>query len=661
MTLSWSPVVWVEVLGSITVLGLAALCTIQAWSKLKNREDQSFYQYIFLLTLIFVLFAVSRSFSHLVKQGLFFYGHHNIYAKIAPFCGAINTATFIVIFSFGIYFYRSQRIHTELERHKWHLTELVGERTRKLSKINLQLSQEISDRTRTEQRLEKTIAEFSAVMEAIDYGVLFMDADLRARIVNRAFRDIWGVPEGFVDKRPTFRELMQFNRYNKLYEVKDEEFEGYMDRREASIRQGAIAPTELKRRDGKTLQYQCVVLPDNWRMLTYFDITELKNTQEKLAQSQRMEAIGLMAGGVAHDLNNILSGVVSYPDFLLMKLPRDSELRQPLTVIKESGQRAAEVVADLLTVARDMASNRETCSLNTLVMEYLQSPEGMNLRSLYPEIRINTDLDPRLFNIACSPVHIKKCLMNLLTNAAEAIASSGTIQVKTWNQYIDKPVSENQSTRPGDYAVIRIQDNGKGICNSDLNHIFEPFYTKKTMGRSGTGLGLAIVWNTVQEHGGAISVSSSKDGTRFELYFPTTEHDISANREEREMEELQGHGELILVIDDEEQQRNIATQMLTLLNYRTATASSGREALTFIQNQAVDLVILDMIMDSDMGGRQTYEKIVALRPGQKAIIVSGFSENEEVEKTLRLGAGGFIRKPYTMEELALALKSILTE
>lgn len=659
MTLPWLPVIWIDVLGSSAILLLAGLCVIHSLQLLRTKPDRTFYNYLFLLTLSFVFFAVSRSFGHLIKQGLIYYDQQYIWEIISPFSGSINTATFIVIFSFGIYFYRSHAIHNELERHKTHLTSLVAERTKNLTEANLQLNQEIADRTHTEKQLEKTIGEFSAVMDAIDYGVLFMDDQLKARIVNRAYREIWGISAAFVAERPSMRELMEYNRYNNVFNVPDEKFEHFIDEHEAMVRQGALFPGELERKDGMILQYQCVVLPDGWRMLTYFDITELKKTQEKLIQSQKMEAIGMMAGGVAHDLNNILSGVVGFPDLLLMQLPEDSELRKPLQVIQKSGQRAAEVVADLLTVARGIASQRVTRALNFLVTEYLKSPEGMKMLSRYPDVRIRTDLAPDLLNISCSPVHIKKCLMNLLTNAAEAIAGTGTIRIETRNQYVDKPVAENQYMETGEYAVISVIDTGKGIAKDDINHIFEPFYTKKILGRSGTGLGLAIVWNTVQDHGGAIAVSSTRQETCFELYFPITREEISDKKGSVELAQLQGNGESILVVDDEKQQRNIASQMLSILGYRVETVSSGEKGIDFARNQSMDLVILDMIMDPGINGRQTYEQIIAVRPGQKAIIASGFSENEEVKKAQELGAGGFIRKPYTLEQIGIAVKKAL--
>lgn len=656
MTLSWLPVIWTDILGSLTVLLLAAL---SAWYCLKLRRkssDQSFYQYLSFLTFSFVLFAVSRSFGHLVKQVLSYRNQQDVWALIAPFSGAVNTATFIVIFSFGLYFAKSRQIHRALERHKKDLTSLVAERTRELTHTNRQLSKEIEERIRTENELEKNISEFSAVMDAIDYGVLFLDDKLNARIVNQAFRDIWRIPDDFVAGRPSMHELMAFNRLNNMYDIPDEEFEQYMDEREARVREGAIAPEEFKLKNGRVLQYQCVALPDGWRMLTYFDITELKKTQEKLADSQKMEAIGMMAGGVAHDLNNILSGVVGYPDLLLMDLPEESNLRGPLNIIKGSGQRAADVVADLLTVARGAAGIREVVALNSLIVEHLHSPECLKMKSLHAAVQITTDLASNLSHISCSPVHIKKCLMNLLVNASEAIDGQGQIVITTRNLHIDEPVAGNQYMNSGEYVVLGVTDTGKGIAEENIGHIFEPFYTKKIMGRSGTGLGLAIVWNTLQEHGGVVTVESNSRGTKFELYFPVTREDISEQKGENDFNRLQGAGELILIVDDEKQQRDIGAKMLLKLGYRVETVSSGEEAVEYARDNSVDLLVLDMIMDPGINGRATYEQIVQLRPGQRAIITSGFSENEEVQKAQKLGAGKFLRKPYTYEQLAVAVK-----
>ncbi|BCO08894.1 hypothetical protein GF1_12700 [Desulfolithobacter dissulfuricans] len=179
------------------------------------------------------------------------------------------------------------------------------------------------------------------------------------------------------------------------------------------------------------------------------------------------------------------------------------------------------------------------------------------------------------------------------------------------------------------------------------------------MGKSGTGLGLTIVWNTVQDHGGDITVESNENGTTFTLYFPATRAKAGPRKEESADDSLRGNGNQILVVDDEAQQRDIAGQLLESLGYRVLTASSGEEALTVIEEQDVDLVLLDMIMDPGMNGRQCYEQMLSRKPDLKAVIASGFSESEEVKKALALGASAFIRKPYTMMQLGKVIRTAL--
>ncbi len=386
---------------------------------------------------------------------------------------------------------------------------------------------------------------------------------------------------------------------------------------------------------------------------------ERNKLEEQLHRSQKMEAIGLMAGGVAHDLNNILSGIVTYPDLLLMSLPKDSDLQEIVKEIQESGRRAADVVADLLVVARGITTVWETSNLNILITQYLASPEGRKVKSLHPHVTIATNLSPDLLNISCSGVHIKKCLMNLVMNAAENIKEAGSVTISTRNRYIDKPVVSKHLEKKGEYAVLTVTDTGSGIAKKDINHIFEPFYTKKVLGKSGTGLGLAIVWNTVQDHGGWITVKSGKKGTTFELHFPVTREKLPVKTKPTKIEDLTGNGENILVVDDEPLQRDIASQILTTLSYNVVSVGSGEDAIDHLEDNDVDLVVLDMIMEPGINGRKTYEEMIKIKPGQKAIITSGFSENKEVKKAQDLGAGQFIKKPYMLKQIGVAVKQAL--
>jgi CheY-like chemotaxis protein len=240
------------------------------------------------------------------------------------------------------------------------------------------------------------------------------------------------------------------------------------------------------------------------------------------------------------------------------------------------------------------------------------------------------------------------------------MAKGGTVTIRTANRYLDKPIQGYDNIREGDYAVLSVSDTGEGIQATDLKRIFEPFYTKKVMGRSGTGLGLAVVWGTVKDHNGYIDVMSEVGkGTTFTLYFPVSREEIAKVDTAMPLSEYIGKDESILVIDDIKEQRELATKMLGKLNYRVKAVSSGEEAVEYLKTNKADLLVLDMIMDPGMDGLDTYKAILELHPKQKVIIVSGFSETERVKEAKVLGAGNYLRKPYVIEKLGLAARKEL--
>ena len=385
---------------------------------------------------------------------------------------------------------------------------------------------------------------------------------------------------------------------------------------------------------------------------------EKEKLQQQVHSSKKMEAMGLLAGGVAHDLNNIISGVTGYAELMLMKLPKDSPFCKHAAAIHDSGQRAAAVVADMLTISRDAASDKKVVNLNHLIKEYLRSPEHVALRERFPQVDYACELSAELFNVSCSTTHIKKAIMNLVINAAEA-TEQGSVSISTENCYIDRPFGIYGSIEIGEYVLLRVVDSGSGIAAADIEHIFEPFYSRKTKGTSGTGLGLAVVWNTVQEHLGYIDVEQPGTGSCFNLYLPITRDEYSPAEIETSSDALHGTGEHILIVDDEDQIRDLATQMLSSLGYRVAQVSSGEAAIDYLRKQKVDLLLLDMIMDPGINGCQTYQQAVALHPGQRALICSGFSESAEVLKAQAAGAGAYLKKPYTLAALGQAVKDEL--
>jgi PAS domain S-box-containing protein len=434
-----------------------------------------------------------------------------------------------------------------------------------------------------------------------------------------------------------------------------------------------VGESEIELRSGKTVWIAWAYRPiyDDRGLFQEMlcignDITELKDTEQarkelqlQLQRAQKMEAIGTLAGGVAHDLNNILSGIVSYPELLLLDIPEDSPLRKPILTIKKSGERAAAIVQDLLTLARRGVETTAVVDMNQIVTDYLASLEFSKLKLDHPNVATETHLDDQLLNIVGSPAPLSKTIMNLVVNAAEAMTDGGTIVIRTENRHIDRlTIGYNEVVR-GDFVILAVSDTGIGIAAEDMERIFEPFYTKKAMGRSGTGLGMAVVWGTVKDHCGHIDIKSRVGkGTDVTLYFPATRQALYRH-EHLPLDAFKGKGEAVLVVDDIKEQREIASEILGKLGYSVATAASGEDALDQLRRQPADLVVLDMIMEPGIDGLETFRRILDLRPGQKTVIASGYSESVRVREAQHMGAGTYVKKPYLLETFGRAVRAEL--
>ena len=266
------------------------------------------------------------------------------------------------------------------------------------------------------------------------------------------------------------------------------------------------------------------------------DITERKQAEEekrsleaRLQRAEKMEALGQLAGGVAHDLNNVLGILSGYSELLLMEIPEGHRSRGHVEKILQSTEKGAAIIQDLLTLARRGVTASDVINLNSVVSGFLKTPVFEKMKDYHPRVTFRTECDENLLNIKGSPVHLEKTLMNLVSNAAESISGKGEVTIRTESRYLDKPVRGYDEVKEGDYAVLTVSDTGIGIPAENREKIFEPFYTKKTMGRSGTGLGLAIVWGTVKDHNGYIDLQTEVgEGTTFTLYFPVTREEMIA-------------------------------------------------------------------------------------------------------------------------------------
>ncbi len=511
--------------------------------------------------------------------------------------------------------------------------------------------EDIYEREITEELLAAK-RHYETTLNHVSEGLLELTLESKIVYANHAAIAIIGIPE----------EMLLSSDFALLFNtIQYKKFKSLLKEANDTHRTIALdSPVEL---NNKLVSLKIIPVKDDDHspiLVILSDVSRRKQLEAQLQRAQKMEAVGTLAGGVAHDLNNILSGIVSYPDMLLMQIPEDSPLRKPIVTMQESGEKAAVVVQDLLTLARRGVATMEVVNLNNIIVAYLKSPEHEKIKSFHPGIEVKTNLEADLLNTLGSPVHLSKTAMNLVSNAAEAMANGGNIFISTENCYIDRPISGYDCVEEGDYIILRVSDSGIGISSKDIDRIFEPFYTKKVMGRSGTGLGMAVVWGTVKDHNGYIDVQSIKGkGTTFTLYFPVSRQEIAKEKTLLPIEDYMGKGESILVVDDVRVQREIAFTMLTTLGYTVNTVASGEEAVVYLKEHTVDLIVLDMIMDPGINGRETYEKILKIHPNQKAIIVSGFAETDDVKETHKLGAGKYIRKPFTLEKIGLAVKEEL--
>jgi two-component system cell cycle sensor histidine kinase/response regulator CckA len=566
----------------------------------------------------------------------------------------------------GVFFDITDRFRADeaLKNAQTGLEEKVNERTAELLKVNKELRAEILERKRTEDALKVSEEKYRDVINNANSIILRWDKEGKIIFMNPFGLDFFGYDNEELIGRNVVSSIVPETETSTSRDLKllmkdvQKDPDNYKNNENENIRKDGgrvwVSWTNRAIVDGIGNVKEILSIGN--------DITEKKHLETRLQQALKMEAIGTLAGGVAHDLNNVLSGIVTYPELLLMQISEDSPLVKPLLTIQNTGKKAADIVQDLLTLARRGVIVSKVVNLNNIIREYFKSPEYEKLVSFHPNIKVETNLETDLLNVLGSPVHLSKTIMNLVSNAAEAMTHGGNLSLSTKTEFIDSVIKGYDDVEAGNYVVLSVSDTGEGMSTEDMQRIFEPFFTKKKMGRSGTGLGMAVVWGTVNDHKGYIDLQSTLgEGTSFKLYFPATKQQPVEDEPEITAEFYRGSGETILIIDDVKEQREIASSLLTELNYSVATVSSGENAIEYLKNKTVDLLLLDMIMAPGKDGLDTYKQILTLHPAQKALIASGFSETDRVREAQELGAGQYLKKPYTLEKLGIAVKNGLDQ
>jgi PAS domain S-box-containing protein len=523
-----------------------------------------------------------------------------------------------------------------------------------LLKSNQLLAKEIQERQQAERIAREREFRLQQILSCLPIGIMIVDAKTHEIIeVNPKAESIIGASSEVIKGSPCHTFVCAARKNNCPMHISDH----------TSVQGEHLLACADGQQKPILKSVSRIELDGNPHFLEAFlDISEKKKLEMELQHSQNLEVIGTLAGGVAHDLNNILSGLISYPELLLMNVEENNPLKEPLERIKRSGEKAGVIVQDLLTLARQNVAIKDAVDLSQVVKEFMGSPEYEQICKRHPNVTFEfVEKSPPLV-IEGSPVHMSKIVMNILTNAAESIHVKGTVKFQLDNTYLDTPLPGYDTVNEGDYVVLEIHDNGVGIAEKDLMRIYEPFYTSKVMGQSGSGLGMAVVWSAVQDHGGYIQVESILNrGTVFHLFFPAAHRLILSEADSVKKDIPRGLGQKILVVDDVEEQREIASSVLSYLGYRVQVTASGETAIEALEGDNFDLVLLDMIMEPGIDGLETYRRILKTAPNQAVMLVSGFADKDHVDEMEKLGLSKYVKKPYNIRTIADSIFTILSE
>jgi len=515
----------------------------------------------------------------------------------------------------------------------------------------------VTERKKVEEHIRRNLAALDAATD----GIAIINKNYEYTYLNLAHARMYGYDTPFELIHSTFQEHYDENKIQRF----DREILPALEK--CGFWRGEITG---KKKDGTLFpeELSLTVLEEGGMISIVRDITDIKNTenqrrqlQEMLERAERMESLGILAGGVAHDLNNMLGPLVAYSDLILEEADGNDRTRKMVERIGKASRIAADIIQDLLTLARRGRYEMTATNLNDVIETYLDSPSYARLTKNRPDIELELNLDPSIGDLHGSLSHLSKTVMNLVINAFDAMPGGGKLTIETTRRYLDKLYGGHDKIDEGEYIIFKVRDTGMGIDPKDLPKIFEPYYSKKKMGASGSGLGLAVVYGIVKDHHGYYDIFSEVGrGTEFIFYFPVSRVSEKTAPNDSPVKDLAGN-ETVLVVDDVEQQREMAFDLLTSLGYQVTTVASGREAVDYLKDHQVDLVVMDMIMEKDFDGLDTYQEILKIRPGQKAVITSGFSATERVNEMQELGAGAYIKKPYTRQSLGRAIREELDD
>jgi two-component system cell cycle sensor histidine kinase/response regulator CckA len=482
-------------------------------------------------------------------------------------------------------------------------------------------------------------------------GIALMDKDNNYKYLNPKFVEMFGYR---ADEISTGREWLR-----KLYPDKD--YRNIVIANWKSnlvkfgIREAKIQTHDVQCKDGsrKTIKFTSANMESGDQIIFCEDITGQKRLEAQLVQAQKVESLGTLAGGIAHNFNNLLMGIQGNSSLMLLDMEEDHPHAVRLKNIEKLVQSGAKLTYQLLGYARAGNYEIRPISLNRIILETSDA-----FAMAKKEIRIHFELDEEGCGIIADQSQIEQVLLNLFVNAADAMPTGGDLYISTGYVNTAEIKDKPYNPKPGDYVRLSVRDTGIGMDSEIINRIFDPFFTTKGLGR-GTGLGLASVYGIIKAHGGYIDVESKKGyGTAFHILLPKSKKGLS-NHKNVTSAIIKGSG-TVLVADDEDMVLEIAIQYLEMLGYHAIPANGGIEAVNIYKEKKdeIDLVILDLIMP-DMGGGEVYNIIKAVNPNVKVILSSGYSIEGQASEILERGCNGFIQKPFDMETVSREIKKVL--
>ena len=510
-------------------------------------------------------------------------------------------------------------------------------------------------RKKAEEDLQESEARYRSLAENFPNGALFLfDRQYRCLVANGKAFDQMGVRnDKIVGKSLNII-------FPDLWETMEPHLEAALQGRETQFRITLSGRTfsnqalPVINEQGSLLGQGVVIAQDITEQLRLLD--EKETLESQYYQAQKVEAVGRLAGGVAHDLNNLLSPIIGYGEILLLDSKHDTKTRESLSQILKAGLKARDLVSQLLAFSRKQTLEYKPVDLNKTIMEF----EKLLRRTIREDIEIELGLAPSVSTIQADTGQIEQVIMNLVVNAQDAMPDGGKLTIETGEVFLDEEYADmHRGVKPGEYVVLAISDTGHGMDAATREQIFDPFFSTK--GELGTGLGLATVYGIVTQHGGNIwTYSEPGQGTTFKVYLPIPKEIQSESKTERKsITNLQGT-EHVLLVEDNEQVRNLVADILKRYGYTVLAASSGEDALKVMEmnNGQLDLLLTDVVMPG-MNGKELFQITVKHYPDIKALYMSGYTDNVIAHRGVLDEGIVFVQKPFTAQGLALKVREAL--